>query len=121
MKTKFSNVVIHEGFAYGLNDTILECIDVTDGKKQWKARCSYGQVLLVGNTLLVLTEDGELLTVPATPEKHQQLSELQVVDGLTWNNLCLFDKYLLVRNGQEAACYELPTKPIEDRNDDQSS
>ena len=121
MKTKFSNVVVHDGFVYGLNDTILECIDATDGKKQWKARCGYGQILLVGNMLLVLTEDGELLAVPATPEKHQQLSELQVVDGLTWNNLCLFDTYLLVRNGQEAACYELPTKRLESRDDDQSS
>lgn len=110
MKTKYSNVVLHEGFIYGLNDTILECIDAENGSNQWKSRYDYGQVLLVNDTLLVLDEEGRLFVVPANPEKHQKLAELQAVEGMTWNNLCLFDRYLLVRNGQEAACYELPLR-----------
>ncbi len=30
------------------------------------------------------------------------------VEGKTWNNLALAGEYLLVRNGEEAACYRLP-------------
>ncbi|MCP4192064.1 MAG: PQQ-binding-like beta-propeller repeat protein [Planctomycetaceae bacterium] len=110
MKTKYTNVVVHEGHIYGLDDTFLECIDVESGQKRWKVRYDYGQILLVGNTLLVLDENGMLFAVEARPDKHVQLGKFQAVEGLTWNNLCLYDRFLLVRNGQEANCYELELK-----------
>jgi hypothetical protein len=33
---------------------------------------------------------------------------MPALEGQTWNNLCLSGDRLLVRNGQEAACYRLP-------------
>ena len=68
MKTKFTNVVVHEGHVYGLNDTLLECIELETGDSKWKKRYDYGQILLVGSTLLVLDEDGELFAVEANPD-----------------------------------------------------
>ena len=109
LKTKFANVVIHDGHAYGLSDGILECVRLSDGKRAWKrGRYGQGQVLAVGSLLLVLGEDGELVVVEATPEKHRQLASMAALEGQTWNNLCLSGDRLLVRNAQEAACYRLP-------------
>lgn len=109
LKTKFANVVIHEGHAYGLSDGILECVRLSDGKRAWKrGRYGQGQILAVGEQLLVLGEDGEVVVVDLTPEGHREHGRLQMLEGQTWNNLALSGDRLLVRNGQEAACYRLP-------------
>ncbi len=109
LKTKFANVVIHDGHAYGLSDGILECVRLADGQRAWKrGRYGQGQILLVGDQLLVLGEDGTLVVVDASPEAHREHGSLQMLEGQTWNNLCLSGNRLLVRNGEEAACYVLP-------------
>jgi outer membrane protein assembly factor BamB len=115
LKTKFTNVAIRAGHAYGLSDGILECVRLTDGKRAWKrGRYGQGQVLLVGETLLVQAESGEVVAVPATPERPTELGRLDAIEGQTWNNLCLAGSLLLVRNAEEAACYELSVnRPVD--------
>jgi len=109
LKTKFTNVAIRDGHAYGLSDGILECVRLTDGKRMWKGgRYGQGQVLRVGAVLLVQAEPGEVVLVEASPEKHTVRGRLAALSGQTWNNLCLAGRRLLVRNAEEAACYELP-------------
>ena len=109
LKTKFTNVVVHDGHAYGLSDGILECLRLADGKRMWKGgRYGQGQVLRVGNLLLVQAESGEVVLVDASPAKHAVRGRLAALRGQTWNNLCLSGRRLLVRNAEEAACYELP-------------
>jgi outer membrane protein assembly factor BamB len=109
LQTKFTNVVLHKGCAYGLSEGILECIDVETGKRKWKSgRFEHGQILGVGDLLLVLSEDGELALVELSPQAFKQLGTAKVLEGKTWNNFCLFGRLLLVRNADEAACYELP-------------
>lgn len=108
LKTKFTNVAIHNGYAYGLSDGILECVELSSGKRMWKqGRYGQGQLLRVGATLLIQAESGEVVAVPATPEKPSELSRFPALNGQTWNNLCLSGNNLLVRNAEEAACYEV--------------
>jgi outer membrane protein assembly factor BamB len=110
MKSKFTNVFVYDGHIYGLSDGVLECIEAATGKSRWKqGRYGHGQILGVGDLLLVLSEEGEVVLVEATPERAGNvLGRFQAIDGLTWNNLALSGSYLLVRNAQEAACYKLP-------------
>jgi outer membrane protein assembly factor BamB len=110
MKTKFTNVAMRDGYAYGLSDGILECVEVAGGASKWKqGRYGHGQILRVGDLLLVLTEQGEVVLVEATPDRtNSVLGRFQAIEGLTWNNLALYGPYLLVRNAEEAACYKLP-------------
>ncbi|MEM7584183.1 MAG: PQQ-binding-like beta-propeller repeat protein [Acidobacteriota bacterium] len=110
MRTKFTNVAIKDGYAYGLSDGILECIELATGERMWKGgRYKHGQILRVGDLLLVLAESGEVLLIEATPErKNHVLGRFQAIEGKSWNNLALYGSLLLVRNGEEAAAYELP-------------
>ena len=114
MKTKFNNVVIRDGFVYGLDDVLMQCIELKTGKVRWKKRRSpefgHGQILLVGNAILVLSEAGELALVEASPIKYSELGSIQALDpvDVTWNNPAFAQPYLLVRNAREAACYRLP-------------
>lgn len=108
MKTRFTNVAVREGFAYGLDDGVLACLDLSDGRRRWKAgRYGHGQVLAVGDTLVVQAETGEVVLVRATPERHEELARLSALSDKTWNNPVLAGKYLLLRNDREAVCYEL--------------
>jgi outer membrane protein assembly factor BamB len=110
MRTKFANVAVKDGLAYGLSDGTLECLDLADGQSKWKAgHYQHGQILRVDDLLLVLSERGEVVLVEATPDHaNRVLGRFQALEGQTWNNIALSGPYLLVRNAEEAACYELP-------------
>lgn len=113
LKTKFTNVVVHNGFAYGLSDGILECVDLNNGERKWKSkRYRHGQIMLVGSDLLIVAEDGSVAIGEANPDKFEEAFRFQAIEGMTWNNPALAGNLLLVRNGEQAACYRLPVKGI---------
>jgi len=114
LKTKMGNVVIRDGYIYGIDDVNLQCIELKTGKKMWKKRrrpkFGHGQIMLVGETLLILSEVGEVILVDPSPDKYRELTSVRVFDDrqITWNNPAFSAPYLLVRNAEEVACYELP-------------
>ena len=112
LRTKLTNVVIKDGYVYGLSEGILECVDLETGRRVWKhGRYHHGQILRVGELLLVLSEDGEVVLVELTREEPDKvLSRFQAIEGKTWNNIALYGDILLVRNAQEAAAYRLPLR-----------
>jgi len=116
MKTKLCNVVVRDGFIFGLDDVLLECIELESGSVHWKKRRSpsfgHGQIMLIGSCILVLSETGELALVEASAERYRELASVQALDdsNVTWNNPAFAPPYLLVRNNREAACFRLPLK-----------
>lgn len=112
LKPKFTNVVLRDGYVYGLDDgRTLNCLSVKDGKVRWRGgRYGHGQVLLVNDLLLIQAESGEIALVEASPERFTELTRFAALDGQTWNNPVVAGRLLLVRNAAEAACYELPEK-----------
>ncbi len=111
LKTKFTSPVVYENHAYGLSDGILECIDVSTGKRKWKkGRYRQGQLLLVDNVLLITSESGAVVLVAADPSDHHELASLPVIGDVSWNTPALSGNRLLIRNAEEAACLHLPLK-----------
>ena len=108
MKNNFSSSVYHDGFIYGLDESILACIDAATGALKWKGgRYGYGQVMLADGHLIVVTEQGELALVRATPESHQEVVRFPALEGDTWNHPAIVDGILLVRNGNEMAAFDV--------------
>ncbi len=108
LKLKFNDAVLKGDFVYGLDEGILACLDVRTGKRRWKhGRFGYGQLLLVGDCLLVQAEDGAVVLVEATPERFREVARFQAIEGKTWNHPVLWRGRLLVRNSEEAACYSV--------------
>lgn len=108
MKNQFTSSVLHEGFIYGLDEAILACLDAETGAVKWKGgRYGYGQLMLASGHLIVLSEDGDLVLVRATPEGHQELARFHVLDGKTWNHPAMSDGYLLVRNINDMAAFDM--------------
>jgi outer membrane protein assembly factor BamB len=108
MKNKFASSLLHDGYIYGLDEAILACLDAKTGEVKWKGgRYGYGQVLLAGDYLIVLTEGGEVVLVRATPERHIELARFQAIEGKTWNHPVIANGRLLVRNLQEMAAFDI--------------
>lgn len=108
MKNKFNSAVLQDGFIYGLDEGILACIDADSGDLKWKGgRYGYGQLLLASGHLVVLTEEGDVVLVRATPESHQEVSRFSALSGKTWNIPAISDGLLLVRNEVEMAAYRI--------------
>jgi len=108
LKNKFNSSLFWDGFVYGLDEGILTCIDAATGRRQWKdGRYGYGQLLLAGEHLVVLSGEGELILVRANPEKLEELARFQAIRGKTWNHPAIADGKVLVRNAVEMACFEI--------------
>lgn len=117
MKNKFSTSVTWDGFVYGLDESILVCLDATTGERRWKdGRYGYGQMLLASGHLVILSGDGNLALVRATPDRHEELARFPAIRGKTWNHPAINQGRLLVRNGAEMACFDLAADVTARRN-----
>lgn len=108
MRCKFTTAVRHGEHLYGLDDGILTCIAIKDGKRAWKdGRYGHGQLLLADDLLVILGEEGELALVAATPDSFRELGKIDALKGKTWNCPALANGYVYIRNDQEMARYDL--------------
>ncbi len=114
LKPYFNDGVVHDGHFYGFDDKSFACIDLKDGSQKWKTGQQYGhgQVLLLADQglLVVQAVDGKVILVRATPEEHDEIAKFPALAGKTWNHPVIAHGKLFVRNGIEAAAYELTTK-----------
>ncbi|RMG32341.1 MAG: hypothetical protein D6725_17765 [Planctomycetota bacterium] len=120
VKLKFNSAVLCGDVLYGLSERILTALDTRDGRILWKrGRYGYGQMLLVQRSedqpdaglLLIQAESGAVLLVDVTRDGPSVRYELAALNDKTWNHPVVADRWLLLRNGVEAACYELTVRP----------
>jgi outer membrane protein assembly factor BamB len=113
LKSKFTSPVAYKDHIYGIDESRgkLVCLDLK-GKLKW-ADGDYGngQVLLVGDLVVVETENGKLVLVEANPEKLHEVASFQALEGRkNWNYLTIARGRAYVRNHEIMTCYELPVK-----------
>ena len=106
LKTKFTSSVFSDGLLFGLSDGVLDCVDPKDGTRVWRGkRYGQGQLIVVNKHLLITTEDGRVVLIPATRDGlGKAIAEMPVLEGITWNVPAVAGPYLLVRNAEYAAC-----------------
>src|SRR5207237_9441568 len=80
MRNHHSTCVLSNGYLYGFDDSRLKCVDFANGveKEGWDADAfqNKGSVILAGKHLIVLTENGQLGLVEATPEEFRLVAKV---------------------------------------------
>ena len=107
----WSTPVLHDGHLYGLFEfkkygkAPLQCVELATGEIKWKQRgFGPGNCILVGDELVVLSDDGHLVIVAATPESYQELKRAKVLDGKCWSTPAYSDGKIYVRSTLEGVC-----------------
>lgn len=101
--------VSHQGFFYAVpapntGQGRLACLDATTGINRWdqtvvgSAAISYGSVIKAANTLIVLTETGELVLVETNPLAYTETARLKVLSLYCWNRPVLSNGRIYARN-----------------------
>jgi len=112
LKSKFNPFVQDGNYVYGLDEAYLVCLDLDTGLRTWKGpKFGYGQLLRIGNVLLIQAESGELAFVHADPSGFKEIGRFQAIEGKTWNHPVVANGRLFVRNGKQAACFQLMDEP----------
>ncbi|MEO6184321.1 MAG: PQQ-binding-like beta-propeller repeat protein [Verrucomicrobiota bacterium] len=95
-------------YSQGPNKTFI-CVDAKTGELKW-TQPGFGRenssTIALGDKLLVLTDDGQLVLMAATAEKYNELGRVQVC-GKNWNFPAFADGKIYVRDAHELACYNL--------------
>ncbi len=108
LKNKFTSSVFWQGYIYGLDENILTCLDASTGERKWKdGRYGYGQLILANGHLIILSAEGELVLVRATPDRRDEVARFQAIRGKTWNHPAIAEGKLLLRNSAEMSCFDL--------------
>jgi outer membrane protein assembly factor BamB len=106
----FNDLVVHRGHLYGFDGSFFTCVNLENGKSKWRARgYDNGQVLLLEDQdlLLIVSEEGAVALVDAKPDAYNELGRFEALKDKTWNHPVIAHGKLFVRNGVEAACYQL--------------
>ncbi len=122
MKTKFCGMAQFGDVVVGLDNSILCAVDINTGKRRWKkGRYGFGQLLQIGEYLLVVEERGRICLLRPDSESHNPVGDaVEALSRKTWSHPVLVDDHLIVRNDQQIACLQLPLlQPAADSSEEQ--
>lgn len=110
----WSTPVVHDGHLYGMfsfkeyGKGPLRCIELETGEEKW-AREGFGpgNVILVGETLVALSDRGELVLVDPRPDAYQELARADVLPGKCWSMPAFSDGAVYLRSTVESVRIDL--------------
>jgi len=111
LSTHYSTSVHHDGYLYGFHGrqeqgTEFRCVEWKTGKVRWrKEGLSCGALIVVGDRMIVLSEDGELALVDATPEGYKERARAKVLNSFR-SHLALSNGRLYARDEKKLVCWD---------------
>jgi outer membrane protein assembly factor BamB len=108
MQNNFNTSCYHKGYLYGITRTKLMCVSAETGKLKWTHRgFGAGSLIIVDGKLLVLSDQGKLTMVEATPKSYKELGSVKALEGKSWTAPSFANGRIYVRNLTHMACYNL--------------
>lgn len=108
MRNHFNSSVLLGNYIYGFDNSLLKCIDATNGKEMWKTRgFQKGSLMFADGHLIVLGERGKLALVEANPNTYIEKAKVQMLNGKCWTMPTLANGKLFLRNQKEMLCLDV--------------
>ena len=108
-----AHVVHQRGFLYGFDGRQeqrcrLRCVELATGKVRWSEdRFGAGFILVIGGRLLILTERGELIVAPASPDKFAPAARAQILGANLRAHPALADGIFFARDQGQMIAVDL--------------
>lgn len=114
LSNHYATSMYYEGHLYGFHGRqefgqSFRAVEFRTGKVKWsEERFGAGTVLLAGNRLVILRENGELVMAPASPDAFRPLVRARILPGTTRAYPALSDGFLYARNAEDTlVCLDL--------------
>ena len=113
----FGGVVLRDNTIYGFHGntgkrgSFLRSLDVKTGKVNWEQNgLGAGNVILVYDKLIVLSEYGELLLVNINPDDYDEVNRIQILSGKCYSSPAFANGLVYSRNNKgKMVCYRVGT------------
>ena len=113
----WSTPVLNNGYLYGMfqfkeyGSGPVKCVDVKTGAVKWEQPgFGPGQVILVGDQVLALSDAGELVLFKADPSGYHETARATVLAGKCWTTPVVSNGRVYARSAREAVCLDLNPK-----------
>jgi outer membrane protein assembly factor BamB len=115
MSNDIFSSVIHGRYIYGFHitdpqanpecntDGFFKCLDINTGKEQWSTdKTGHVHTIIVGDKLILLSEDGTLIYAEASPDKYSELWRGKLFyDKRCWTLPAVWNGRIFLRGGDE--------------------
>jgi len=113
----WSTPIVKDGYLYGMfqfkqyGDGPMKCVELKTGKEIWsQAGFGPGNVTLVGDKLVALTDGGELVLINPSPDGYHELARFQAVTGKCWSTPSISNGRIYVRSTKEGGAFDASPK-----------
>jgi outer membrane protein assembly factor BamB len=113
LSNHYATSVFHDGFLYGYHGRqefgpSLRCVELRTGKVRWSQdHFGAGTILVAGDKLVVLRENGELQLLAASEKAYHALTQAQVLGSGVRAYPAVADGCLLARDKTKLICLDL--------------
>lgn len=113
LSNHYNTSVYHDGHLYGFHGRqeagpSFRCVNVETKKVCWdRPRFGCGSMILAEGRLIVMTEQGELLLVPATPAEYRELARSSVMQAPVRAQSALAEGRLFARDQRRLVCFAM--------------
>jgi outer membrane protein assembly factor BamB len=118
LRTQINSAVLLDEFVYGIDGDAgarakLVCVELKTGAVRWtEPAIGCGSVTGANGRLIVLSDEGELMVAPASPEKFAPTAKAKVLDGRCWTVPVLANGRVYCRNAAgDLVCVDLREMP----------
>jgi len=112
--TQWSTPVFKDGYLYGMFSAKkfasgpIKCVELKTGQVKWeKEGFGVGNMILAGNRLIALADDGQVVVIQPDPTAYKEVSRFKGVAGKCWSTPALSKGRLFVRSTKEGAGFDL--------------
>jgi outer membrane protein assembly factor BamB len=113
----WSTPVLKDGHMFGMfqfkayGDGPVKCVEVATGKIKWEQPgFGPGNVVLLGDKVLALSDAGELVLFAADAAAYKELARTKILDGKCWTTPVISGGKVFARSTKEAICLDLGGK-----------
>lgn len=113
LSNHYATSAYHDGFLYGFDGRqetgpSFRCVELKTGKVRWsEENFGAGTLMIAGDRLLILTEKGQLIAAPATPDGFKPTDRAQILPFDSRAYPALADGLYYARGKSTLVCVDL--------------